>query len=623
MSGICGVLSASPAALADDALSGMLTSLNHRGPEGTTLYTNREAGIALGHLHLNAFAPSSQALAKGFAKRGPLAAAIDGTITNRAHLLRHLPPASPSELVNQDVRAALEAYSTLGTSWLSELDGPFCLALWDESRRQLTLSRDRFGEKSLYYCRVGGDTLLFASEIKAILAHPAARAELDPESLSLYFAFGYIPGPRTLFKGIHKLLPGESLQCEVGRAPSRQKYWRLPAIADGITDEQFCIRRLRELFIKGLEGYVNGSEEVAVFLSGGLDSSIIVAGLRELGVPRISTFTIGFSVDPSNTHIREDLGYARLVADAFSTDHHEVIVDSDHNPAPRLPHVIWQFDDLIMTPNIYSKSLLADAVRTAGLASVLTGSAAAGACGVHRKFLDAKKRERLLKKTQDCATDEERYYTLRSRLFDVDEQGQLFRESPRIGKQDVLAALGEYIQDIKSDDFFRLFLFSNLMITSTEKTLRVLDKVGMMASVEVRSPYLDRNLVEFSTQLPSSFDGGQTYASLKTHMKKAFEADLPRPVLERTVQGYPSYYWNNGHLRDYYDRLLSRDSLERDGIFKPDEVARILEEEKHSDAKSVGKLAWALMQFSLWHRIHIKRDPTFLAEPVVQGAPLD
>ena len=107
----------------------------------------------------------------------------------------------------------------------------------------------------------------------------------------------------------------ELFQCEVGRAPSRQKYWRLPAIADGITDEQYCIRRLRELFMQGLEGYVNGCQEVSVFLSGGLDSSIIVAGLRELGVPRISTFTIGFAVDPSNTHVREDLGYARLVAD--------------------------------------------------------------------------------------------------------------------------------------------------------------------------------------------------------------------------------------------------------------------------------------------------------------------
>src|SRR2546427_8692241 len=236
MSGICGVLSPSPAALADDALAGMLTCLSHRGPEGTTLHIDREAGIALGHLHLNAFASSSQALAKGFAKRGTLVAAIDGTVTNHAHLVRDLPSASPSEHVNESVRAALAAYSTLGAGWLSELDGPFSLALWDQSRRQLTLSRDRLGEKSLYYCRAGsGDTLLFASEIKAILAHPAARVELDPESLSLYFAFGYIPGPRTLFKGIYKLLPGESLQCEVGRAPYRQKYWRPPAIAARIT----------------------------------------------------------------------------------------------------------------------------------------------------------------------------------------------------------------------------------------------------------------------------------------------------------------------------------------------------------------------------------------------------
>jgi len=266
---------------------------------------------------------------------------------------------------------------------------------------------------------------------------------------------------------------------------------------------------------------------------------------------------------------------------------------------------------LIMTPNIYSKALLAETVREASLNSVLTGSAAAGACGVHRKFLDPKKRAKLLEKTQECATDEQRYYKLRSRLFDLEEQAQFLQQPPRLGKQDILDVLHHYIGDIKSDDFFRLFLFSNLMITSTEKTLRVLDRVGALSSVELRSPYLDRALVEFSTQLPSSFDGGQTYVSLKTHLKKAFEKDLPAQVLERTVIGYPSYYWNNGELMEYQKRLLSREAINANGLFNYDGVIRLLEEEKTSDAKSAGKHSWALTQFSLWHEIYIKRNPEF------------
>jgi asparagine synthetase B (glutamine-hydrolysing) len=358
MSGICGVFSSAPGAIGDATMSAMLQRIKHRGPDGTSVYANEAAGVAL--------------------------------------------------------------------------DGPFSLALWDQQMRRVLLARDKLGEKSLYYyADPGRSTTVFASEIKAILAHQDVRVELDLDSLSLYFSFGYIPGPKTLFKHIYKLLPGESLHVETNAPPQRKKYWHLPAIGEGLQDETYCIRRLKDLFMRGLESYVNGCQDVAVFLSGGVDSSIIVAGLRELGVPRIHTFTVGFDVDPSNQQIHEDLAYARMVAKKFATRHREVIIERDHDPRPRLLRVIKQFDDLIMTPNIYSKFLLAEAVREAGLNSVLTGSAAAGACGVHRKFLDPEKRVELTKKTQECNTDEERYYRLRSRLFNIEEQKGFLRQPPR------------------------------------------------------------------------------------------------------------------------------------------------------------------------------------------------
>jgi asparagine synthase (glutamine-hydrolysing) len=583
--------------------------MRHRGPDSVSCYTDNAAGVALGHRHLQAFVADTQTTRPGFAQTEHLVAAVDGCIINRADVLRRLPTTSLPAPTNQDVSAVLAAYATDGAACLSTLDGPFSLALWDKQKKQLLLSRDKLGEKSLYYYVDGKpDRVIFASEIKAILAHPTVRAELDVDSLCLYFAFGYIPGPRTLFKGIYKLLPGESLHYVPGQQPHTRKYWRLPPITDGIDDAAYCIRHFRELFMQSLERYANGCQDIAVFLSGGMDSSIIVAGLRELGVPRISTFTIGFYVDSPNLQNHEDLAYARLVAEQFATEHHEVVIASGHNPRAQLLHVVQQFDDLIMTPNTYSKSLLAAAVREAGGNSVLTGSAAAGACGVHRQFLDPKKRARLLRKTGKCATDEERYFTLRSCLFDLEQQKQFLRQPPRLGKQDMLDVLHHYIGDIKSDDFFRLFLFSNLMITSTEKTLKVLDKSGMMASVELRSPYLDRALVEFSTQLPASFDGGETYVSMKTEMQKAFAPSLPRPVLERRVIGYPSYYWHNGELAEFQTRLLSREAIARNGIFNYEGVMSILEAEKHSEAKSAGKHSWALTQFCLWYELYINNN---------------
>ena len=600
MSGICGVVGLPSALNAGEILSAMSKRLHHRGPDGVKFYTQQENRVALGHNQLRAFVPRERNGSAQFAAINGLAIAIDGGVTNRG---------TASEA--QTVQAAYNAYADEG---LARLDGPFSLALWDESRQRLLLARDKLGEKTMYYF-FDAEThcLVFASEIKAILAYPAMRAELDMDSLSLYFAFGYIPGPTTLFKNIFKLLPGECLHFAAGGVPEKKKYWHLPRIADGAHDEAYCIRHLRELFMQGLERYVNGSQDIAVFLSGGIDSSIIVAGLRELGVPRLHTFTVGFQGEAASEQIGEDLEYARLVADKFATKHREVVLGAGHTPGSRLLRVVQQFDDLIMTPNMYSKAVLTETVREAGLNAILTGSAAAGACGVHRKFLDPKKRAKLLEKTQECATDEQRYYKLRSRLFDLEVQAQFLRQPPRLGKQDILEVLHHYIGDVKSDDFFRLFLFSNLMITSTEKTLKVLDRVGALNSVELRSPYLDRALVEFSTQLPSSFDGGQTYVSLKTHLKKAFAKELPTQVLERPVIGYPSYYWNHGELQEYQKRLLSREAIAANGIFNYEGVTRLLEEEKVSDAKSVGKHSWALTQFSLWYEMYIKRNPEFMS----------
>jgi len=609
MSGFCGIIGSPPTLVNDELMLAMLHSIRHRGPDGFNFFVNKDAGTALGQVHLNSFL-GDQIPMPAFANSDDLVVAIAGGIINRGEATHHV-PAMPTP-ANRDVMAAVAAYQTHGENFLSTLDGPFSLALWDKQKRRLFISRDKLGEKSLYYYfDESRKAIIFASEIKTLLAYPKVRAELNLDSFSLYFAFGYIPGPRTLFKNVFKLLPGEVLQWDLYGQPQKKKYWHLPRISDGINDEAYCISQLRELFMKGLERYVDGCREVGVFLSGGVDSSIIVAGLRELGVPKIATFTIGFNVPSANPQDHEDLAYARLVAARFGTKHREVVVEADHQPGMRLLRVIEQFDDLVMTPNSYSKCLLSEAVREAGINSVLTGSAAAGACGVHRKFLDAKKRAKLLKKTQECATDEERYYLLRSRLFDLEDQRQFLQQPPRLSERDILDTLHHYIGDIKSNDFFRLFLFSNLMITSTEKSLKVLDKSGIMNSVELRSPYLDRALVEFSTQLPSSFDG-VSYVSLKTHLKKAFENTLPREVLERPVIGYPSYYWHNGELAEFQKRVLSREAIERQGIFQYDAVKRILDEEKTSEAKSFGKCGWAFTQFCLWHEIHINRNPEFL-----------
>jgi asparagine synthase (glutamine-hydrolysing) len=595
----------------------MLERMKHRGPDGTLCWASSRGEAAIGHARLRAFTPEPDVSPPDLAEAEDLVVAIDGPVTNRVAMLARAGK-HPGAGVSEAAAAALAAYRCYGQECVSKLDGPFTLAIWDRRTKTLLLSRDKLGERSLYYwVDPDAETLVFASEIKALLAHPGVRAELDTSSLSIYFAFGYIPGERTLFRNVRKLLPGESLSFTPGRQPVTSKYWRLPRIADGTDDERFWIESLRELFLEGLGRYVDGARRVGVFLSGGLDSSILVAGLRELGVAHIGTFTVGFMTEPMAGK-DEDLRYARLVAERFGTEHHEVILGPAHDPRAGLSEAIRKVDDLVMTPNSYSKYVLASAAREAGFNSILTGSAAAGACGVHRKFLNAKKRDKLLRKTDECTSNEQRFYRLRSRLFDLDLQKRLFRRAPEISKQDILAVLRAYIGHIESEDFFRLFLFSNLAVTSSEKTLRVLENVGAMAAVEIRSPYLDCALVECSTALPATFDGGRTYATLKTHMKKAFERDLPAEVLARKVIGYPSYYWNNGELAELQRRLLGRASVERVGLFDYDALHALIEEEKHDEKKSAGKYAWALTQFALWYEHHFDPGRT---RPAVEEKP--
>lgn len=614
MSAICGVLSSSPAGTHRDILAAMLHRIRHRGPDASNSFVDPVAGMAFGHLHLHAFATGSLH-SPAFAVTDTAVVAIDGSVTNVDSFAPSLAVLSPSVPAHRAARAVLAAYAAHGRDFLTRLDGPFSVALWDRRQNRLFLSRDKLGERSLYYYNDSPQApIVFASEIKGILAHPAVRPVLDLDGLSLYLAFGYIPGPRTLFKSIYKLLPGECLEVEPGRPPRRTVYWQLPPIADDLDDEQYCIRRLRELFLTGLHRYLDGSQDVAVFLSGGMDSSIIVAALRELDIPRISTFTLGFTLAAADPRKQDDLHYARLVAQRFGTRHHPIVVAPGHDPGVRLPRVITQFDDLTMTPNTYSKALLVEAVRDAGLNSVLTGSAAAGACGVHRQFLDPAKRQRLLRKTETCDSDEERYLELRSRLFSLRQQHRMLTRPPRLTTNDMLDTLRHYTGRIRSDDFFRSFLFTNLLITCAEKTLNVLDKAGTMYSVEVRSPYLHPALVEFATRLPSSFDGGASYVSMKTHLKEAFRHQLPPAVLERKVIGYPSYYWNNGELRGLQRRLLNRESVAENGLFSYDGLLQVLEEETDPDAKAAGKHQWAVLQFCLWYEIHIKRNPEFLAD---------
>jgi asparagine synthase (glutamine-hydrolysing) len=351
---------------------------------------------------------------------------------------------------------------------------------------------------------------------------------------------------------------------------------------------------------------------VGVFLSGGIDSTILVIALKELGLTNIHSFTLGLPSDQAQERDL-DLPYARLVAEQFGTVHQELHIRPPFNPTEVLLRVVGQFDDPILTPNCYTKHLLAGMARRAGIHCVLTGSGAGGGCGPYSRFRDLDLRQRMLKKSAGLQSDAARFLRLRGKLFGFDEIEELLPEGAALGPSDVERRLEPYLEPITTDEFPRAYLLANLLLTTPEKVCMALDGSGMLASVEIRSPHLDRQLVEFQTTVPSSFDGGQTYVGIKCLLKRAFGSQMPPAVLQRVEAGFPTYYWHRGELAELQAKLFSREALEQHGMFRPEALWRIVEQERHdTTSKSVGKRSWALTQVCLWHAHHVKPPAAYV-----------
>jgi asparagine synthase (glutamine-hydrolysing) len=574
----------------------MRERMSHRGSDGSHRYLRSGDGIGLCEISLDAFASGGEATDGDAIEFSDTVVLLDGGVTNRSQIRSGL-PGNPAKALSDRQLVAL-AYRTYGADCLAKLNGPMAAAIWNKRTKTMLISRDKLGERTLYHAvDRHAKRLIFASEIKAIIAEGSVKPELDLESLTVYLAFGFVPGDRTLFKNIKKLWPGERLAFDAVSGATAERYWTPPPIVDGEMDETTCLSRIRELFLEALERYVGDTREIAVLLSGGIDSSLIVAGLREIGVPRIGTFTVGFDV-PGKDKLKEDCEYARLVAQRFDTEHHEVNFQPGFDPLPGLRRVVRQLDDLIITPNTWSRDALVQATKRAGFNAVFGGATFEGGLGA------PKTAKKILRKTDDCESEEDRIFKLRSGLFKLPAQEALLKAGPRLSKEGFLEMIREQTRHVKGGDFIRRLPYCFLPLRLADKSLRELEAVGAMNAVDCRSPHLDPILVDFATQMPVAFDDGEKPANFKLLMKNAFADVLPEAVLTRRVIGFPSYYWNNGELDGLQKRLLGHEMVERAGVFDYDEVQKILDDDRRSDAKSAGKRSWALTQFALWYQEH-------------------
>ena len=609
--------------LADRALVERMTAtLRHRGPDGAGVHLDGPA--ALGHRRLSIIdlGGGAQPLAN---EDGTVWVSYNGELYNEPELRRRLIARGHAFRTDSDTEALVHLYEEDGPDFVRHLNGMFALAIWDARRSRLVLARDRMGQKPLYYAGLSGGGLAFGSEPKALLAHPAVGRRLDPEGLARYLFYEYLPAPYSIWSGIRKLSRAHLLTWEEGRIEERP-YWEptwVPAreTAGPAFDE--AAGRFWESFRAAVGRHRRSDVPLGIFLSGGVDSSSVAAALAELEpASGIRTFSIGFG-----DRTFDESGHAKAVADHLGTDHRAWTFSAEEALA-LLPEVAGWLDEPFGDASILPTHLLSRMARTEvtvalggdGADELLAGYptfAAERAAGLFRRLprsaralagaavgllpvdhgnfsLDFKIKQFLRGAGEPMALAHQRWLG----SFSGPEIARLLVDPPAI---DVEA---EHLRRALAlapgaDPFTQsLALYQDTYLP--EDILAKVDRASMARGLEVRAPFLDADLVETIQSLPPRFKYGRGRG--KRLLKRAAAGRLPESILNRPKKGFgiPVARWLRGPLAPLVDDLLGPDRLARQGLFRPDEVARRVAEHR-AGARDHRKPLWTLLMFQLWY----------------------
>jgi asparagine synthase (glutamine-hydrolysing) len=509
---------------------------------------------------------------------------------------------------SRDVARAVETFRADGSRFPAGLEGPFSLALWSRGERTLYLAREALGTHPLYaaHDRARG-LVVFASELKGVLAHPAIERRVDPRAITAYLSFGYVPAPLSMVAGVEKVFPGDVLRIGPEGGVTRRAFWSHPPFAARTDDLDALAAETREQVIHSVARHVSGAQRLGVYLSGGVDSTLMLCALRLLGVPERKTFTLGFHVDSGNPRYTEDLKWAAPVAELFGTSHHPVMIGVDDDPRRVLPRLLRHMDEPMVTPNVYAKYFLAEAARREGIDSCLSGSG----CGMIFQRFSEEKLAKFRTRAGAGASVEEIYLAARNGFVPCTEQAALL-ESTIDAQETALDIIRRYRAGVVSDDLSDVIHTTIVRFQGAEKSLAAQERGAVLNGVSLRHPFHDADLLRFANTVPARYKGSETRSMLKVVLKRAFEDVLPRDVAERPRIGPPSYYWSRGEVEPLMRTLLSPVGLRRTGLLRVDGVRRLLAEERSSGRKSAGKRAWGLLALQAWYELYILRSDAFL-----------
>jgi asparagine synthase (glutamine-hydrolysing) len=625
MCGICGVYEYENHAPVDrDVLSNMLTVIRHRGPDDFGVHFDRDLAVGMRRLSIIDLDRGKQPISN---EDGTIVTVFNGEIYNYRELRKQLESRGHLLTTASDTEVIVHLYEDFGEDCVHHLRGMFGFAVWDNRRRKLFVARDRLGIKPLYYTHAGG-RLVFASEIKAILEHPATQAHLNAEGLSNFLSLKYVPAPQTMFEGICALPPGCSLTCDAHGVTVR-RYWDLSFANQnkGYLSEPAYAEQLEAMLRESVELHLVSDVPFGAFLSGGLDSSTIVALMSQFLNEPVKTYAVGFEGD-AEVEAFSELPYARMVAKKYQTDHHEAIIHA-RDLINLSEKVVWHLDQPIADDACLANFMVAE-LASRDVKMVLTGEggdelfagyaryAGERLSPLFQRIPQAAKfgalrlsghvpglRRQKLALFALCQAGEVNRLVNWFPLFNSEAKRSLlsddFRQSISVNESPASAVFSEHLARTDASNPLNRMLYVDTKLWLPDDLLARGDKTSMAASLEARVPLLDHKLVEFAATLPPQLKvKGLTRKYL---LRKVAKSLLPAEIIRRKKKGFPMpmSLWFRKEARSFLRDALSPSALRRRGLFNPTFVEK-LQSEHETGFADHGSILWGLLSVELWQR---------------------
>lgn len=635
MCGICGIVVApgSARSATRDLVVRMCDSIRHRGPDGEGVFL--EPGVGLGHRRLSIVdvAHGAQPMASA---DGRYQLVYNGEVYNHPTLMPQLQADGVQYRTHCDTETVLHLYERMGKAVPTELRGMFAIAIWDRTERELFLARDRFGVKPVYYAHLADGSLLFGSEIKAILASGEIRAQLNEGAIPDLLA-NYAPsGDETLYAGIRRLPAGHTLTWKDG-AISIAPYWDLE-FAEGTLDdrsESSLVEEYLERFREAVKVRLMADVPLGMFLSGGIDSAAITAAMSQMVDEPIKTFSVAFAEREAN-----ELSYARMVSDRYKTDHHEVVV-SPQDFFGALPKLVWHEDEPIAHPSSialnFVSRLAAERVKV-----VLTGEGSDETLAGYNRYrvtifnsrfgsryeslapnalraavkggIDALPvatglRRKLERTFLYLPSDLDTIYFDNFAVFGRARQHEVLAPAlrDRLAGIDPYAAHHAALARTNARSLLNRLLYADSK-TYLHELLMKQDQMSMAASIESRVPFLDHPLTEFAAALPLEMK--LRGVTTKYILRQAMQSSLPPEILSRKKMGFPVPVgaWFAGPFRHLIDEFVLSPRAAARGLFDMNAISSMSDRHMRGEQKHDQRL-WALVNLEIWQRIFLDGEP--------------